>query len=246
MKAAPALQRRLLDVQALDTALNQLAHRRDHLPEIARLQELGAQAQHVRARRDEISGQLAEIDRQIRALEVEVEQVRGRADRDRARMDAGTVNSAKELESLAHEVATLSAKQAELEDTELALMERQEQAAAAVHAVEAELAEIDQNATQASLARDEQWSAIDAQRLESEQQRAGIVAELPTDLVTLYEKIRADGRVGAALLRGRRCEGCRIELSGTELAEAVAAAEDNVVRHEECRAILVRTGESGL
>ena len=40
MKADPDAQRRLLDLQAIDTALAQLAHRRRNLPEIAELDRL--------------------------------------------------------------------------------------------------------------------------------------------------------------------------------------------------------------
>ena len=44
MTTAPAAdQRRLLDVQTLDTRLDQLAHKRRTLPELARLAELEAQ-----------------------------------------------------------------------------------------------------------------------------------------------------------------------------------------------------------
>ena len=46
--------------------------------------------------------------------------------------------------------------------------------------------------------------------------RAPLVADLPADLVELYEKIRESTGMGAALLRGGRCEGCRLELSGSE------------------------------
>jgi predicted nucleic acid-binding Zn-ribbon protein len=48
------------------------------------------------------------------------------------------------------------------------------------------------------------------------------------------------------MLRARRCEGCRLELNPQELQRIRAAADDEVVRCEECRRILVRTGESGL
>ena len=40
MKADPEAQRRLLDVQAIDTALAQLDYRRRHLPEDAELEKL--------------------------------------------------------------------------------------------------------------------------------------------------------------------------------------------------------------
>jgi hypothetical protein len=52
--------------------------------------------------------------------------------------------------------------------------------------------------------------------------------------------------VGAALLRGGRCGGCRLELSGSERARVKAAPPDEVMRCEECRRIMVRTAESGL
>jgi predicted nucleic acid-binding Zn-ribbon protein len=48
------------------------------------------------------------------------------------------------------------------------------------------------------------------------------------------------------MLRAGRCEGCRLELFGSELAAVRSAAPDEVVRCEECGRILIRTAESGL
>ena len=59
-------------------------------------------------------------------------------------------------------------------------------------------------------------------------------------------KLYFTGGVGAAMLRARRCEGCRLELNPLQIQHIRAAAADEVVRCEECRRILVRTGESGL
>jgi hypothetical protein len=73
------------------------------------------------------------------------------------------------------------------------------------------------------------------------------VADIPDDLLALYDKIRADrGGVGAVEIRQRRCEGCRITIDPADLARIRAAAPDAVVRCEECRRIQVRTAESGL
>jgi predicted nucleic acid-binding Zn-ribbon protein len=52
--------------------------------------------------------------------------------------------------------------------------------------------------------------------------------------------------VGAALLRATRCGACRLELDRAELSRVRAAAAEEVLRHEECGAIMVRTEESGL
>ncbi|MFZ8926138.1 MAG: zinc ribbon domain-containing protein, partial [Candidatus Nanopelagicales bacterium] len=70
---------------------------------------------------------------------------------------------------------------------------------------------------------------------------------LPTDLLALYDKLRADnGGIGAAALHRGRCEGCRIELTPVDLGRIREAPETEVIRCEECRRILVRTPESGL
>ena len=65
--------------------------------------------------------------------------------------------------------------------------------------------------------------------------------------VALYDKLRAtSGGIGAAALRQRRCEGCRLELNTDRHQPHPRRADDEVLRCEECRRILVRTSESGL
>jgi len=77
--------------------------------------------------------------------------------------------------------------------------------------------------------------------------RNDVVAGVGEDLVSLYEKIRAtSGGIGAAILRQRRCEGCNLELNQVDMNRFTAAAEDEVLRCEECRRILIRTAESGV
>ncbi|MDR3202861.1 MAG: C4-type zinc ribbon domain-containing protein, partial [Bifidobacteriaceae bacterium] len=54
-------------------------------------------------------------------------------------------------------------------------------------------------------------------------------------------RLRASrGGVGAAALRGATCGGCRLELNPHDLQAIRVAAEDEVVRCEECGRILVR------
>ncbi|MDQ5975513.1 MAG: uncharacterized protein QG661_2722, partial [Actinomycetota bacterium] len=78
-------------------------------------------------------------------------------------------------------------------------------------------------------------------------ERAALVEGIPADLLSLYDKIRADhGGIGAAPLHRGRCEGCRMVLPPNEIEALRAAPPDAVLRCEECRRILVRTDESGL
>jgi predicted nucleic acid-binding Zn-ribbon protein len=246
MKAAPEAQRRLLDLQAIDTALQQLEHRRRTLPQISAANTLARSIAGLDDERIRAQVGVDDIDRDITRLERDIEQVRSRSDKDSARLTAGS-GPARELEALQHELTSLRRRQSELEDAELELMEQRETAQATVDDVLAKLVEAraalitietERETAFAEIAKDEEWKAG---------ARKPLAADLPADLVTLYDKIReSSGGLGAALLRSGRCGGCRIELSGGERGRVRAAAADEVVRCEDCRRIMVRTEESGL
>jgi predicted nucleic acid-binding Zn-ribbon protein len=246
VKADPADQRRLLDLQATDTALTQLAYRRNHLPELAEVDKLDGE---LRAATDEqVRAQTAvdDLDRDISRAERDVEQVRTRAAKDKALLESGR-GGAKELESLQHELASLGRRQSELEDAELELMEQREQAEAALNEAVDRLTAARKQREEVETARDQALAEIAKDEEFRASGRAPIVADLPADLIALYDRIReASGGIGAAMLRAGRCEGCRLELFGSELAAVRSAAPDEVVRCEECGRILIRTAESGL
>ncbi|MET7392659.1 C4-type zinc ribbon domain-containing protein [Dactylosporangium sp. NPDC005572] len=246
MKADPSAQRRLLDLQAIDIALTQLAHKRKSLPEHAELDKLARELSTLEDQRIRAQVAVDDLDRDIDRLERDVEQVRGRKDKDQARLDAGTGPS-RELEALQHEIGTLNRRQSELEDAELELMEQRETAQAALDEVVGRLEASRGTRDEAERRRSEALAAIAKDEEFRQAGRRPLAADLPADLVSLYDKIRENsGGIGAAMLRQGRCEGCRIELSGGDRVRVRAAPADEVVRCEECRRILVRTAESGL
>ncbi len=245
MNADPVVQLRLLELQAADTALAQLAHRRTRLPELVAIGERQQAHDSLQHAVIDARTRVEDIAAEQRRLEADVETVRARATRDEARLQAGGL-PARELSSLQHEIATLARRQSTLEDEILEVMERAEQAEAeladATHRQEsanAELAEL-------SAKRDAAFAEIDTAAAERAIQRNTIAADVPADVLALYERARTQGGTGAALLRLRRCDGCHMELSGTELSAMRNAAPDLVMRCDNCRAILVRTAESGL
>ena len=244
MKAAPEAQRRLLDLQAIDTALAQLAHRRRSLPELAEVDTIGREISTLEGERVRAQVTVDDLDRDIARFERDIDQVRTRKDRDQARLDAG--GALREIEGLQHELATLNRRQSELEDAELELMEQRETAEQALNGVRQRLAEAGERRAAAERRRDEAVTEMDKEQEFRTGARAPLAADLPADLVALYDKIRAETGMGAALVRSGRCGGCRIELYGADLARVKSAPPDEVVRCEECRRIMVRTPESGL
>jgi uncharacterized protein len=245
MKADPEAQRRLLELQAIDTALTQLAYKRRTLPELAELDRLARELSSLEDERVKAKVGLDDLDRDITRLERDIDQVRARADKDRSRLDAGT-GPARELEALQHELATLARRQSELEDAELELLEQREQAQSGYDSIEQRLTSQRDVRETTEQRRDAALRDLDADRDWRIASRGPLVADLPADLVELYNKIRDSSGIGAALLRAGRCEGCRLELSGSERARVKGLPPDEVVRCEECRRILVRTNESGL
>lgn len=244
MTTAPAAdQRRLLDVQELDTRLDQLAHKRRTLPELARLLELDAQLADLHTALVTSRTAAEDLRRELAKAEADVEQVRARAARDQARLDSGQ-GSAKDLQALQSEIASLARRQGDLEEVELEVMERLE-------AHEGALAEVTQahdalvaqkEAVEAD--RDAAFRTIDADVERVRGERAQAAEGLDAGLVTLYERLRGQlGGLGAAPLRGRRCEGCRLELNPLDLDGIRSKGEDQVVRCEECGRILVRLPE---
>ncbi len=247
LKAASADQQHLLDVQALDTRIGQLTHRRATLPEHAALAELELWQSVLRDQLVAVQTEESDLGRELSKAEGDVEQVRSRSERDQKRMDAGQVSSPKDLESLQHEIATLARRQGDLEDIVLDVMERLDSAQSRHAELDAQREAAAAQVAALTATRDTATTEIDAEVAQLSSQRQTQVGTIDAALVTLYEKIREQqGGVGAAELKARRCGGCRLELNNVEIGRLRDADEDEVLRCEECRRILVRTPESGL
>jgi len=246
MKAAPADQQRLLELQDLDSTLARLTSRRRSLPEIAEIVALDGQLAELGDAAVQARTEVEDLAREQSRIDTDVEIVRARMGRDQKRLDSGSATP-KELVDLSSEVESLRRRQGVLEDAELEVMESRETAEGRLAQVEGARAEA-QSARAAAEARLAAGQAgIDTEASLTATRRGQVVPVVPADLLALYDKIRAaSGGVGAAALHRRRCEGCHLELAGSELRTVAAAAPDDVLRCESCRRILVRTGESGL
>jgi predicted nucleic acid-binding Zn-ribbon protein len=246
MKAAASAQLRLLDLQAEDTAIAQLEHRKRSLPEHAAL----AEARTVRGRLGETliaaRTKVGDLQLDVEKAESDLVPVRERRVRDQQRVDSGSVTDPKQLNALLDEITHLGRRIADLEDIELEVMEQLEAATAEQDRAATELTEVENSMRALIASRDEQVAQFDADLAAHQKARDGIAAELPADLVALYDRIRVRaGGLGAAALKGRRCAGCQIEATPIALSGYAAAPADEVLRCEECERVLVRTGSVG-
>ncbi|WP_439663444.1 zinc ribbon domain-containing protein [Lentzea sp. HUAS TT2] len=245
MKADPAVQRRLLDLAAVDAELSRVTHRRRTLPEITEINEV---EQQVRTKQDAlvaVETTLTDLDRDVKRQETEIEQVRARGERDRKLMQSGSVG-AKQLTELEHELTTIQRRQGVLEDDLLELMERREAVEADASFARVELDKARQTLEDATARRDTALADLESTETRRNADRSAMAKGFPDDLLKAYDRQREQRGIGAALIQSRRCGACRIELDRSAVSKLKEAAADEVVRCEECGAILVRTSESGL
>ncbi len=239
-------QQKLLALAAEDVALAQLAHRRRTLPENAAVTSAEEAQRAFSADVVRAETEVRDLDREQKRLETDVDAVRARSDKDRQRLDSGAATP-KEMTSLQQEMASLARRQADLEDQVLELMERREAADATLATAQAGLGGAQDDQARAEQARDAALAEIAEGEQTHTAKRAEIAGTVGAPLLALYDRVAGQtGSTGAAALHARRCEGCRIELYGTELAAARNADPHTVLRCENCNRILVRTAESGL
>ena len=246
MKASPEAQRRLLELADLDAELSRLEHRRRTLPEHEEFQRIEARDAELGDELAALEAQESDLSREQAKAEGDVEQVRARVERDRTRLDAGQVSSPRELENLQSEIVSLGRRQSDLEEIVLDVMERREEVQRRLVSLAGERAALASQREEVAARRDAALTEIAEQAEKAGSLREGAAAGEPAELLALYDKLRAQHGVGAAALRGGRCEGCHLSLNTVGLARIRAAPPDEVLRCEECRRILIRTAESGL
>lgn len=238
MKAAPQHQAALLELGRIDTDLVRAAKTLRSLP--ARKVATDAEAElqdareHLRLAQEDVDGFQADVKR----AESDVELVEKRIAQDKERLQATT--SAKDAQGLEHELETLAARKTLLEDVELEVMEKLEQATIALNEARARVGDI-----QARL--DSALADIASQSAEHDQRKKSLLAErdtvvsgLPEDLVQLYERQRDRYGVGVSELRGGVSSASGVQLTESDLQDIRQAADDDVVLCPDSNAILVR------
>lgn len=244
LKATPQDQALLLELQALDTKLQQLGHRAANLPELATIAGLSTVRDGLRTTVAEASGAWEDAQLELKRTEADVAVVEARVARDKERMQSSA--SVKDVAAFEQELAALAKRQSDLEDIELAVMETVEERAKALGDGRAQLEAVEAKIGEAAGARDAALVGLDAERDRASADREAIAARVPAELLALYEKQRARYGVGASLLRGGVSSASGVALNSSDMTLVRAAAPDDVLLCPDSSAILVRTNESGL
>ena len=240
MKASPSDQRSILDIAHFDQQTNSLRHKAANLPEIAELASTTIKSNNARDLRIAAETELSDVKRELLRAEADVEQIVSRITRDEARLNGGSATP-KELEQLQHEVGTLGVRRAELEEVELEIMMRVDAINERITSLKAEEAEHAAVIADLEIRKENALTILHKDLDVIAKDRAATVSGVVKELIDLYEKIReTTGGAGAAALSAGSCTGCNLSVNAVELKRMSDLADDEVVRCEECRCILVR------
>lgn len=243
-KAAPAEQLRLLELQALDSRLNQLQRQAATAKANPALAELATQLEGTDSELVATATVLSDLERDLTRAEDDVQSVVNRLERDQKRLDSGT-GSPKDLTALQSEIASLTKRRSDLEDVELDIMERVDAARAAKEAAQQRKVEAQERLTAIEATRDAELATIETEAGSVRTQRGELAGTFDAGLLALYEKTLARRGVGAARLFHGTSEGSGMQLSPGDLADLKKAAEDDIVFCPDSGAILVRSADWG-
>jgi len=240
MKASPSDQRQILDIAAFDQRTTGLNHKAQVLAEHALLASVSIKSHNARDLRIGAQTELSDVKRELLRAEADVEQIVMRITRDEARLNGGSA-SPKELEQLQHEVGTLGVRRAELEEVELEVMMRIDEINSRITELTAQEASFTAEITDLEIRKENALAAFNSELESIATERAATLSRVAPDFIALYEKIRTSNNgTGAAALIAGACNGCHLSINAVELKRISDVAEDEVIRCEECRCILVR------
>lgn len=233
MQAKVDDQLKVLRLAQLDLQTASLNQKAKTLPEAQTHKEINIEFETTRDLRIAAETELSDLSSEINRAESDVEQVVKRIEKDETRLNAGQ-GTPKELEQMQHELVSLNARRAELEEVELEVMVRAEAIKDRIKELSAKEVELADKLAEAAVLRDAALAAIDLELKAAIEARAELFPQIEKALADLYEK------VGAAKLHNGQCTGCNLAINAGDLSKLNALPAEEVARCEECRRILVR------
>jgi len=228
----------LLDLQAIDTAIDRLDARKRALEGEGELAAARAQAELAERELGELRLAIDTFDRDGAKLEHEIDSLTRKAAEEESRLYGGAVANAKELGSIQHEVDNLKKRRSEREDELLVVLERREEVERRAKEAEERATELRSAGEQVAGDAARELETVTAELVTRRNERAQLASEIDPDLLELYEDLRPQKKgVAAVALIDGVCQGCHEKLSSVEF-DRVKRTE-GIARCEYCRRILV-------
>lgn len=237
MKATPSQQADLLSLSSLDLEISRIRVSLAGLTGGEMFSALRTAQRDAAGALIDSRNQLDSVELELKRAEADLLLVEQRIDKDIQRLNQ--TSSSKDAQGIQAELETLKKRKSELEDLELAVLERKEAAEAAYQNILGEKQAIDEE-----LASKEAANETEVLKLRSGidlllQQRTQQASRTEPELLALYEKKAARG-VAVGKLLNRECGACRMAIGASALAEITALPNDELATCPDCQAFLVR------
>jgi predicted nucleic acid-binding Zn-ribbon protein len=238
---APGPLERLLAVQEEDTAVDQLEHRRAHLPEREAVDQHATVVAGVQADQAQRTVRQGELATGLERLQTEVTSLEARIAEVHRTLHSGAVTVPRELQALQHEEESLKRRQDHLETEELELMEELDPLNEELAGLDTRLAELAAEGERLDETLLEAEVRIEEELTQVTSRRQAAAAEVDGELLGTYEDLRGRlGGIAVARLVGSVCGGCHLGLPAAEVDRIKKQPPDALVRCDECGRLLVR------
>jgi hypothetical protein len=231
----------LLAVQEHDTSVDQLVHRRAHLPSRAELEQVMLELGSLERRTSEVEETRHGLGRDQQKLEDDIASLNDKANHHDKALYSGSVTNPRELQAMQDEIASLKRRISQLEDQELELMEQIEPLDQQLATFASSRASLDERAAalRAQIAEDE--VEIDAELTRVQEEREVLAGAIDGELLAEYDGLRKRlGGIAIARLVGGSCQGCHLSLPAVEVDRIKKLSPDEPVHCEECGRLLAR------
>ena len=193
----------LVELQAVDIHLNEVRARLATFPK--HLAEVNARVQAARAQLAQAKEAHTKSLKDRKTYEMDVDQFKEKV--RKYKDQTGSVKTNEAYKALLHEIEMAEKEIAAAEDRLLERMVAGEEYVRQVKAAEKAIAEIEVTAKSEQQAISSEYAAAEKQRIALEAERKNAVADVPEDLLDIYQKL-ANRHGGVALAEVREDESC--------------------------------------
>ena len=232
---------RLLDLQANDTAADQLRHRVEHLPERAELTRLHQVEADHRASLHDPERSSDALAREQKRLEDEIATIEAKVASVNGQLYGSAMTSPKEAQALQADLESLQRRQSTLEDEVIELMEQLEPVDERLAQIAASILVVEEECDRVAATLVENEAEVLAELHGVEQRREQLAGQVPEALLAEYERLRPlHAGVAVARLAGSTCSGCHLTLAAAEVDVLRRQPVDAIVHCPDCGVLLVR------
>lgn len=231
--------RALLDVQRLDTAMDQARHARANLPELAVQESAAGKLATLRARIGDLLREQGTLESELAGIEKHDAEIGTHLARLEKQLKS--VIAPREAEALQHEMKNLMIEREAADERGLAMLDASSAAEAALIEIRAADAEAARELAAAEATLRDAEKEADRVIAELSVARADLIASIDASDLATYERLRANhAGVAIAEIKHGVCGGCHMDISASELDAIKRLPADQFAECPNCTRLLLR------